>query len=174
MDPGTSFSQLFEKLQAGSIELFQPYAAKLQHCEISQGNVSKSKDTCEQCDMWRLLYSKRKLTLSEKQQLQSLFEDVSYSCGAMLEELNLPDTLSSVCILDHNCNDPIEPLYYSADFSAICVYCPSEDLSNSPTSDYYPMCVDCFGSRDPIKKGSSVLCCVKCCFVLHPVSFDLN
>ena len=45
VDPGTSFSQLFEKLQAGSIELFQPYAAKLQHCEISQGNVSKSKDT---------------------------------------------------------------------------------------------------------------------------------
>ena len=54
---------------------------------------------CKQCDMWRLLYSKRKLTLSEKQQLQSLFEDVSYSCGAMFEELNLPDTLSSVRIL---------------------------------------------------------------------------
>lgn len=70
----------------------------------------------------------------------------------MLEELNLPDTLSSVCILDNNCNDPIEPLYYSADFSPICVYCASEDLSNSPTSDYYPMYVDCFGSRDPIKK----------------------
>ena len=45
VDPGTSFSQLFKKLQAGTIELFQPYGAKLQHCEISQGNVSKSKDT---------------------------------------------------------------------------------------------------------------------------------
>ena len=89
---------------------------------------------CEQCVMWRLLYSKRKLTLSEKQQ-QSLFEDVSYSCGAMLEELNVPDTLSIVRILDHNCNDPIEPLYYSTDFSPISVYCPSEDLSDSPTSD---------------------------------------
>ena len=33
VDLGTSFSQLFKKLQAGSIELFQPYAAKLQHCE---------------------------------------------------------------------------------------------------------------------------------------------
>ena len=31
-----------------------------------------------------------------------------------------------------------------------------------------------FDSRDPIKKGSSVLCCIKCCFLLHPVSFDLN
>ena len=102
--------------------------------------------------MWRLLYSKRKLTLSEKQQLQSLFEDVSYSCGAMLGELNLPDVLSSVCILDHNCNGPIELLYYSADFSPICVHCASEDLSNSPTSDNYPMCVDCFGSNDPINK----------------------
>ena len=39
VDPGASFSQLFEKLQVGSIELPQ------QHCEISQGNVSKSKDT---------------------------------------------------------------------------------------------------------------------------------
>lgn len=45
VDPGTSFSQLFEKLQVGTIVLFQPYAAKLQHCEISQGNVSKAKDT---------------------------------------------------------------------------------------------------------------------------------
>ena len=70
----------------------------------------------------------------------------------MLEELNLPDSLSSVRILDHNCDDPIEPLYYSTDFSPICVYCASEDLSNSPASDCYPMCDDCFASKDPIKK----------------------
>lgn len=82
---------------------------------------------------------KKKLTLPEKHQLQSLFEDVSYSCGAMLEELNLPDSLSSVRTLDHNCDDPIEPLYYSADFSPIYVYRASEDLSNSPASDCYPI-----------------------------------
>ena len=32
MEPGISFTQLFKKLQAGSIDFFQPYAGKLQQC----------------------------------------------------------------------------------------------------------------------------------------------
>ena len=48
--------------------------------------------------------------------------------------------ISSVRILDHNCNDPIELLYYSTDFSPICVYCASEDLNNSPTSGEKVIC----------------------------------
>ena len=73
--------------------------------------------------------SKRKLTLPERQQLQTLFKDVSYSRGATLQELDLSDNLSCTDILEHNCYDPVEPLYYVAGFDPICVYCESEEVT---------------------------------------------
>lgn len=36
---------------------------------------------CEECDMWRLLFSKYKLYYQEKQQLEQLLDDVAYTCG---------------------------------------------------------------------------------------------
>ena len=69
---------------------------------------------CDECDKWRLLFSKRKLTAKERTQLEGIIADVSYSCGATIEDLILPDTLKSVGIRSHNCNDPIEKVYYSA------------------------------------------------------------
>ena len=106
---------------------------------------------CEECDLWRLLYSKRKLTLPERQQLQTRLEDVWYSCGATFQELHLPDSLSCVHVLEHNCYDPVEPLYYVAGFDPICVYCGCEEVQDSSTSKSYPMC-DCSQDRDPIKR----------------------
>ena len=106
---------------------------------------------CEQCDLWRLLYSKRKLTLQERQQLQTLFEDLSYSCGATLQELDLPDSLSCTHALEHNCYDPVEPLYYVAGFDPICVYCGSEEVQDSSTSESCPTC-DCCQVKDPINR----------------------
>ena len=76
---------------------------------------------CEECDLWRQLHSKKKITVPEKQQLQTILEDVSYSCGAMLEELDIPQNLHCVHVLEHNCYDPLEPLYYKARFEPICV-----------------------------------------------------
>lgn len=106
---------------------------------------------CEECDLWRLLYSKRKLTPPEKQELQTLLEDVSYSCGATFQELDLPDSLSCVHILKNNCYDPVEPLYYVAGFDPICAYCGCEEVQDLSTSESYPMC-DCCKDRDPIKR----------------------
>ena len=40
-----SFAQFFEKLKAGSTELFQSYAGKLQQSELSQASIAKSKET---------------------------------------------------------------------------------------------------------------------------------
>ena len=34
---------------------------------------------CDECDKWRLLFSKRKLSARERTQLQGTIEDVSYS-----------------------------------------------------------------------------------------------
>jgi len=42
---GISFAQFLEELKAGSIDLFQSYAGKLQQSELSQASIAKSKET---------------------------------------------------------------------------------------------------------------------------------
>ena len=91
------------------------------------------------------------MTLPERQQLQTLLEDVSYSCGATFHELNLSDSLTYVHILEHNCYDPAEPLYCAAGFNPICVYCAGEEVQASGTSENYPMCESC-QDKEPIKR----------------------
>jgi len=49
---------------------------------------------CEECDLWRLVYSRRKLSIKEKEELQDVFDDVSYICGVTIQELDLPENLS--------------------------------------------------------------------------------
>ena len=44
--------------------------------------------------------------------LETTLADVTYSCGALLDELNLPPGLESVYIRDHQCGDTTEKLYY--------------------------------------------------------------
>ncbi len=92
---------------------------------------------CDECDKWRLLFLKRKLSARERTQLQGIVEDVSYSCGATMEELILPDTLTSVGIRSHICSDPIEKIYYSAyKDDLICIHCGSQNnLTVSDDSD---------------------------------------
>ena len=95
---------------------------------------------CEDCSMWRLLFSKRKLTKVQGRTLEAILSDVLYSCGASFEDIEFPDGLESVCIREHNCGDPIEKLYYSAD--PICYYCGSEDIIEV-SEDIYPLCRNC-------------------------------
>ena len=53
---------------------------------------------CEECDLWRLLYSKRKLSAWEKTQLQSFIDNIAYLCGVTMHDLDLPDKFScSLC-----------------------------------------------------------------------------
>ena len=52
---------------------------------------------CEECEMWRLLFSKSKLSSQCKVKLNSILEDVSYTCGATFEDIELPEELNSVC-----------------------------------------------------------------------------
>ena len=108
---------------------------------------------CEECDLWRLLFSKRKLSIKERAELQSILDDVAYSCGATLEELDLPDKFSCVHVKEHNCYDTIEKLYYSAGFVPICIYA-EEDVEDPDDSQNYPMCSACM-DKDPIRKRKS-------------------
>ena len=66
---------------------------------------------CDECDKWHLLFSKHKLSVRERSQLQGIIADVSYSCGATIEDL---DALKCVGIQSHYCSNPIEKIYYSA------------------------------------------------------------
>ena len=87
--------------------------------------------------MWRLLFSKQKLNYQELSELERSLDDVSYSCGLSLSELDLPGRLKGVGVKDHRCNDPTEKLYYSCDFERApsiftCVGCESKALVHRP------------------------------------------
>ena len=56
-----------------------PFSASIQHVK----NVDVMLE-CEECQMWRLLYSKHKLSASDRRALQHALEDVTYTCGAQL------------------------------------------------------------------------------------------
>ena len=45
---------------------------------------------CEECEMWRLLFSKRKVSTHQVSQLERIIEDMSYTCGASFDDLELP------------------------------------------------------------------------------------
>ena len=47
--------------------------------------------------MWRLLYSRRKLAVSERKALQRVLEDVTYTCGAQLQDLELGKRFAEAC-----------------------------------------------------------------------------
>lgn len=91
---------------------------------------------CEECDLWRLLYSKRKLSIRETE-IQSFLDDIAYTCGATLEELNLPEKFSCIYIREHSCSDTVEKLYYSAGYAPICIYCAEEDVRTVMSTTLY-------------------------------------
>ena len=41
--------------------------------------------------MWRVVFSKRKQSVAAHSTLQAILEDVSYTCGASLDNLDFPD-----------------------------------------------------------------------------------
>ena len=99
-----------------------PFSASVQHVK----NVGIMVQ-CKECEMWRLLYSKRKLQLADRQALERSLENVTYTCGAQLQDLELVGALAEVYARNIRCNDPIEKLYYSVGtYPPICIYCACE------------------------------------------------
>ena len=68
---------------------------------------------CDECAMWRLLYSRFKLTKKEKSHLQHVIEDILFTCGAPLQDLELPGRLNEVYTRELSCGETIEKLYYT-------------------------------------------------------------
>lgn len=67
---------------------------------------------CEECDHWRLLYSKRKLSVRDKTEVQSFLNDITYTCGGALQDLALPEKFPCMYVREYSCLDLIEKLYY--------------------------------------------------------------
>ena len=94
---------------------------------------------CDECAMWCLVYSKRKLNTKERQQLDSASSGLSFSCSSPLQDATMPKALADIVYVKKLwCNDRVETLYYSANH---CVYW-STDLS-SEERDYIPQCKEC-------------------------------
>ena len=113
-----------------------PFYASVQHVKNSQLMVQ-----CEECNMWRFVFSKYKVKAAQRQKLQQVISDYSYTCGAKFEDLNLGKEFKDVNIKDHSCGDPTEKLYYSAGFKPICIYCAVEQSYSS--QEHYPQCEAC-------------------------------
>ena len=125
-----------------------PFTASVQHVKNVDIMVQ-----CEECQMWRLLYSKHKLKAHERTALQHALEDVTYTCGANIQDLELGDRFVDVFARQIRCHDPVEKLYYSVGkYQPVCIHCSSED-NLEEKADCYPQCPDCIAlQREPIKK----------------------
>ena len=96
--------------------------------------------------MWRLLYYNQKLSPNSRRALQCALEDVTYTCGALLQDMQ-------VFVRQIRCHDIVEKLYYSVGKpQPVCMHCCAED-SLTVTPDFYPQRVDCAAAgKEPIKK----------------------
>ena len=55
-----------------------PFTASVQYCKNADTMVQ-----CAECDKWRLVFSKKKLTQHQRKQLAEVLEDIDYTCGFM-------------------------------------------------------------------------------------------
>jgi len=62
-----------------------PFTASVQHVKIVNLILQ-----CDECNMWKLLYSHHKLTTKEQNDLQAVISDVLFTCGAEIQDSNLP------------------------------------------------------------------------------------
>lgn len=122
-----------------------PFHGKLQHVKNANFMIE-----CDECGMWRLVYSLRKLNSSQRSSLEKSLSGMSFSCGAPLQELDLtPELCDLVFVRTLNCEDPIEILYYTAKYEPICIYCAQS--MDSSDGENYPQCDNC-SNKPAIKK----------------------
>ena len=123
-----------------------PFVASVQHVKNASIMIQ-----CEECEMWRLVYSKYKLTEAQRKALNSAFNDFTFTCGAQLQDLGLDFIGNDICTRIIRCYEPLEKLYYSVGtYEQICIYCcSSKDLTTK--DGYFPQCNTCIG-KSSIKK----------------------
>ena len=109
--------------------------------------------------MWRLLYSKQRLLASEREKLEEILNDFSFTCGAPLQDLEMEGKLADVYTRNISCREPVEKLYYVAKYAAICVYCAEPMMGNMDAVQHYlPQCDVC-KNKPPISNTDTSLLC---------------
>ena len=62
---------------------------------------------CDECGMWRLVYATKNLKAQEIRQLNQFLGDLSFSCGASLEDAHLPWKFEGIVyVCKMACNKP--------------------------------------------------------------------
>lgn len=122
-----------------------PFYASVQHAKNSRLVVQ-----CDDCNMWRVIYSKHRLKKDQQMKLESVLGTHSYTCGSKLKDLHLDEEFNDVEVKDHECFDMIEVLYYSAKYEPICIYCG--EVEPYISDDEYPQCQNC-NSKPVVKKS---------------------
>ena len=81
----------------------------------------------------------------EKTNIQCALDGMSFSCGAQLQDADIPEHLKdTVFVRQMGCEQPVEKLYYSAKFEDICVHCSGDDVAPwSDLEEFYPQCDGC-------------------------------
>ena len=104
---------------------------------------------------------KPKKNKPEHRRLLSLKLELSFTCGASLQDIDLPPLLNDVHVYVRslNCFDLIEKLYFSAGYEPICFYCAgqvkqeqSQATAFGPAQRYYPQCVQCITKPKVFRK----------------------
>lgn len=87
-DTYKSFSEVFGK---DTTEQYRPSIKAKSHKEktlpfypsVQHVRYDEMMLLCKECEMWRLIYAKRKLKSAERQQLELSLDYRSFSCGAL-------------------------------------------------------------------------------------------
>ena len=68
-----------------------PFYASLQHVKNADMMLM-----CGVCEIWHLVYSRRKLKQNEKKELEKGLDCMSFSCGTQLQDSDVPECLKDV------------------------------------------------------------------------------
>ena len=89
---------------------------------------------CSECLRPRVIYAQKKLSFQEVLQVERILEDVYFTCGSSLQDIDSShgvgsttdsQLLSKVSVRANlTCNDPVEISFYSSEsFPDVCVHC---------------------------------------------------
>lgn len=98
---------------------------------------------CEHCVLWRLLYSQKKLSRKEREELEETLADFMFTCGAPFQELTYQASIADLYVKDISCEDSIERMYYAAKYPPICVHCACSMPESDAATEHYPQCSGC-------------------------------
>ena len=110
---------------------------------------------CHECEKWRLLYAKNVVTRWEKTKLEKILEEVQYSCGSSLQDID--DESSILCRVFTRtnllCSSPMEIPYYGTYHEPLCFYCGCSDVAeDDDLQDKYPICNNCLHKKPAVSK----------------------